>query len=58
MDDGGGVMIAWQALSAIKALGIVPRRTIRLVLWTAEVSHVIICFLNLFLTANNERRFL
>uniref|UniRef100_A0A915L522 Carboxypeptidase Q n=1 Tax=Romanomermis culicivorax TaxID=13658 RepID=A0A915L522_ROMCU len=36
MDDGGGVVTAWQALSAIKALGLKPKRTIRAVFWTAE----------------------
>jgi carboxypeptidase Q len=41
MDDGGGVIIAWQALSTIKALGLKPRRTIRLVLWTAEEQGLI-----------------
>ncbi|EGG17559.1 peptidase M28 domain-containing protein [Cavenderia fasciculata] len=36
MDDGGGVMVAWEAVRLIKALGIVPRRTIRVVAWTNE----------------------
>lgn len=36
MDDGGGVMLAWEAFSSIKKLGLQPKRTIRLVLWTAE----------------------
>ncbi|KAG7235265.1 hypothetical protein INR49_002871 [Caranx melampygus] len=36
MDDGGGAMISWEALSLIKDLGLVPRRTLRTVLWTAE----------------------
>lgn len=36
MDDGGGVMISWEALSLIKDLGLRPRRTLRTVLWTAE----------------------
>jgi len=36
MDDGGGVIIAWQALSAMKALGLRPKRTVRAVFWTAE----------------------
>ncbi|XP_054897852.1 carboxypeptidase Q-like isoform X2 [Poeciliopsis prolifica] len=36
MDDGGGVMISWEALSLIKDLGLRPRRTLRAVLWTAE----------------------
>jgi carboxypeptidase Q len=41
MDDGGGVMIAWQALSVIKRLGLRPRRTMRVVLWTAEEQGVL-----------------
>ncbi|KAM3614326.1 uncharacterized protein V6R79_012799 [Siganus canaliculatus] len=36
MDDGGGVMISWEALSLIRDLGLRPRRTMRAVLWTAE----------------------
>ncbi|XP_036931456.1 carboxypeptidase Q-like isoform X2 [Acanthopagrus latus] len=36
MDDGGGAMISWEALSLIKDLGLRPRRTLRTVLWTAE----------------------
>ncbi|XP_043972372.1 carboxypeptidase Q-like [Gambusia affinis] len=36
MDDGGGVMISWEALSLIKDLGLRPRRTLRAVLWTGE----------------------
>ncbi|XP_016053951.1 PREDICTED: carboxypeptidase Q [Miniopterus natalensis] len=36
MDDGGGVVISWEALSLIKDLGLHPKRTLRLVLWTAE----------------------
>ncbi|XP_035018354.1 carboxypeptidase Q [Hippoglossus stenolepis] len=36
MDDGGGVMISWEALSLIKDLGLRPRRTLRTVLWTGE----------------------
>ncbi|KAM4736441.1 carboxypeptidase Q-like [Anableps anableps] len=36
MDDGGGAMISWEALSLIKDLGLRPRRTLRAVLWTAE----------------------
>lgn len=36
MDDGGGAMISWEALSLIKDLGLHPRRTLRTVLWTAE----------------------
>eukprot|EP01104_Vermistella_antarctica_P003255 TRINITY_DN1341_c0_g1_i2.p1 TRINITY_DN1341_c0_g1~~TRINITY_DN1341_c0_g1_i2.p1 ORF type:complete len:539 (+),score=129.24 TRINITY_DN1341_c0_g1_i2:1-1617(+) len=36
MDDGGGAFISWQALSAVHALGLRPKRTLRLVLWTCE----------------------
>ena len=36
MDDGGGVVAAWEAIRLIKELGLRPRRTIRAVGWTAE----------------------
>ncbi|HEX7938585.1 MAG TPA: M28 family metallopeptidase [Gemmatimonadaceae bacterium] len=36
MDDGGGCVVAWDALRIIKQLGIRPKRTIRVVLWTNE----------------------
>ena len=36
MDDGGGVIIAWEALRLMKELGLRPRRTIRVVGWTNE----------------------
>lgn len=36
LDDGGGAFISWEALSLIKDLGLRPKRTLRLVLWTAE----------------------
>jgi carboxypeptidase Q len=36
MDDGGGVVAAWEALRVIKALGLTPKRTIRVVGWTNE----------------------
>lgn len=36
MDDGGGSVAAWQALKHIKELGLTPKRTIRVVLWTNE----------------------
>jgi carboxypeptidase Q len=35
-DDAGGVVAAWEALRLIKALGLQPRRTIRVVGWTNE----------------------
>jgi carboxypeptidase Q len=36
MDDGGGVVSAWEALRLIKQLGLQPRRTIRVVAWVNE----------------------
>ncbi len=36
MDDGGGVMVAWEAMRLLKRLGLQPRRTIRVVGWTNE----------------------
>jgi carboxypeptidase Q len=36
MDDAGGVVAAWEALRLIKALGLKPKRTIRVVGWTNE----------------------
>jgi len=36
MDDGGGVVAAWEALKLIRKLGLTPRRTIRVVGWTNE----------------------
>lgn len=36
MDDGGGALISWQALSLVRQLGLRPKRTLRMVLWTAE----------------------
>lgn len=38
MDDGGGAFISWQALSIIKGMGLTPKRTLRLVMWTDEES--------------------
>lgn len=35
-DDGAGVIIAMEAMRILRAIGIRPRRTIRLALWTAE----------------------
>lgn len=35
-DDGGGCLIAWEAARLLKELGLRPRRTIRVVLWTNE----------------------
>ena len=35
-DDGGGCIIAWEAVRLLNELGLRPRRTIRVVLWTNE----------------------
>ena len=35
-DDGAACMAAWQALTILKDLGLAPRRTLRVVLWTNE----------------------
>jgi carboxypeptidase Q len=36
MDDAGGSVAAWEALRLIKQLGVRPKRTVRVVLWTNE----------------------
>ncbi|MEO5763405.1 MAG: M20/M25/M40 family metallo-hydrolase [Vicinamibacteria bacterium] len=36
MDDGGGVVVTWEALRILKNLGLKPKRTIRVVLFTNE----------------------
>jgi carboxypeptidase Q len=36
MDDGGGSVAAWEAVRLIHRLGVRPRRTVRVVLWTNE----------------------
>lgn len=36
MDDGGGAVSAWEAVRLMKVLGLRPRRTVRVVLWTNE----------------------
>jgi carboxypeptidase Q len=36
MDDGGGAVAAWEAVRLMKHLGLHPRRTVRVVLWTNE----------------------
>ncbi|HUR35678.1 MAG TPA: M20/M25/M40 family metallo-hydrolase [Vicinamibacterales bacterium] len=35
-DDGGGIVATWEALRLMKSLGLRPRRTVRVVLWTNE----------------------
>jgi len=41
MDDGGGAFISWAALSLVRQLGLRPKRTLRVVLWTCEELGVI-----------------
>ncbi|HUR00538.1 MAG TPA: M28 family metallopeptidase [Gemmatimonadaceae bacterium] len=36
MDDAGGAFAAWEAVRLIKQLGLKPRRTLRVVMWTNE----------------------
>ncbi len=36
MDDGGGSVAAWEAVRLMRRLGLRPRRTVRVVLWTNE----------------------
>lgn len=36
MDDAGGVVVAWEAVRLMKEMGLRPRRTVRVVGWTAE----------------------
>lgn len=36
MDDAGGLVAAWEAVRLMKALGLRPRRTVRVVGWAAE----------------------
>ena len=35
-DDAGGCIVTWEALRLMKQLGLQPRRTVRVVLWTNE----------------------
>lgn len=35
-DDGGGMVAAWEAVRLVRRLGLRPRRTLRVVLWTNE----------------------
>lgn len=39
-DDAVGCIVTWEALRLIKKLGLQPRRTIRLVLWTSEENGI------------------
>eukprot|EP01113_Clastostelium_recurvatum_P043785 TRINITY_DN729_c0_g1_i3.p1 TRINITY_DN729_c0_g1~~TRINITY_DN729_c0_g1_i3.p1 ORF type:complete len:559 (+),score=117.57 TRINITY_DN729_c0_g1_i3:77-1678(+) len=36
MDDAGGVLVSWEAVRLLQRLGLVPRRTVRVVGWTNE----------------------
>lgn len=40
MDDAGGSVAAWEAVRLMKALGLRPRRTVRVVLWTNEENGI------------------
>jgi carboxypeptidase Q len=40
MDDAGGSVAAWEAVRLMKQLGLRPRRTVRVVLWTNEENGV------------------
>lgn len=36
MDDGGGAFISWHALKLLRRLNLRARRTVRMIMWTAE----------------------
>jgi len=36
MDDAGGAVASWEAVRLLRRLGLTPRRTVRVVLWTNE----------------------
>lgn len=40
VDDAGGCIAAWESLRLMKRLGLQPRRTVRLVLWTGEENGI------------------
>ena len=40
MDDAGGCVAAWEAVRLLKELGLQPRRTIRVVMWTNEENGI------------------
>ena len=40
MDDGGGCLAAWEAARLMLKLGLRPRRTVRVVLWTNEENGI------------------
>ena len=57
MDDGGGMMISWQALVGLHRLGLAASRTIRAVLWTGEVRILYCQLVSKFITAFDFRAF-
>jgi carboxypeptidase Q len=40
MDDGGGMVAAWEAVHLLRRLGLTPRRTLRAVGWTNEENGI------------------
>ena len=40
MDDGGGCLAAWEAARLMFQLGLRPKRTVRVVLWTNEENGI------------------
>lgn len=36
MDDGGGILVSWEAVRLLKSLGLTPKRTVRFVGWVNE----------------------
>ncbi|MEO6183862.1 MAG: M20/M25/M40 family metallo-hydrolase, partial [Verrucomicrobiota bacterium] len=40
MDDGGGCVASWEAVRLMQTLGLRPRRTVRVVLWTNEENGI------------------
>lgn len=35
-DDGGGVLVSWEAVRLLHSLGLKPKRTVRVVGWVNE----------------------
>ncbi|XP_066582664.1 carboxypeptidase Q-like [Prorops nasuta] len=55
LDDGGGAFIAWTALKLLKTLNYRPRRTIRMIMWTAEEMGIVGANQYIERFKNNER---